>query len=214
MGGKNRTLSILAGDAGRPQAIRVTFDALPAPFDVWNGRQLWADNPFEVCEVAAIAPPQPCPAGAPRTRYSRLICEQQCKTDWASQGVIHLYHEGIVPGGRYIIDVLECCPGGVKIKSPPLVIVTPKWGDVGGPFSGGQWSAPNGSVDITTDVVMILEKFGNRGGAPIKSRVDIEPNCLDFKINITDAVRDLDAFRGAGYPFRPKVTDPCLSPCP
>jgi hypothetical protein len=51
--------------------------------------------------------------------------------------------------------------------------------------------------------VAVLDKFGNRPGAPQKIRADVEPATIDFKINITDVSRVLDAFRGLAYPFPP-----------
>jgi hypothetical protein len=114
------------------------------------------------------------------------------------------------------VDVVacECDFKDPESYSPSITIDTARWGDLVGNFVGGVWAAPDGSISVTTDVVSDLEKFGNRAGAPSKARSDVEPGCLDLKINITDVARILDAFRGIGFPFSPTVTDPCQSPCP
>ena len=102
--------------------------------------------------------------------------------------------------------------------SAPLTIGTSAFGNVGGPFDTVRnfWTEPepDGTVSITTDVVAIIAKFGNRPGSPMKIRVDLDPETPDFKINIIDIVRILDAFRGLPYPFTPTAGDPCNSTCP
>jgi hypothetical protein len=131
-------------------------------------------------------------------------------------GMLHVYHEGIVPRGVYRIEVVDCgCDlGDPASYSPPLDLTETRWGDLCGPFVAGMYPAPDGRVDITVDVTADLNKFGNRPGSPIKARADVEPACLDWKINITDVSRVLDAFRGLAYPFGPLNPDPCQSPCP
>jgi len=50
IGVKNRFLSIMAGDPGRIQAIRVTAVSLPPPFDIWNEQEWFVGEPIPVCE--------------------------------------------------------------------------------------------------------------------------------------------------------------------
>ncbi|UCC31667.1 MAG: hypothetical protein JSU86_05185, partial [Phycisphaerales bacterium] len=65
---KIRYLSFHAGDpsgtgvGGRSQAVRVTFMDLPAPYDTWNGVQMWVQEPDPFCENAGVVSP-PCPPG-------------------------------------------------------------------------------------------------------------------------------------------------------
>jgi hypothetical protein len=68
-------------------------------------------------------------------------------------------------------------------------------------------SPPDDVRNIVNDVVADVDKFGNRPGALIKARADMEPAKLDLKINITDVIQVLNAFRGAAYPFPP--SPPC-----
>ena len=91
----------------------------------------------------------------------------------------------------------------------------PAWGDIAGDFdsSAQLWLSSDGAVDIFPDVVAAIEAFSNRPGNPTKLRADVEPCVLDFKVNISDIVRLLDAFRGLPYPFEPGSLDCPLEPC-
>jgi hypothetical protein len=140
---------------------------------------------------------------------------EPCTTDADCAPVIHVYHEGIIPGGQYDVRVVfQDCPTGQEASfSPPLSASNPRWGDVTGPFDANAqvWTAPDARVDIVSDAVAALQKFGNRPAAPNKARVDVDQPVPDFKINITDVIRILDAFRGLGYPFTPSAATPCAA---
>jgi hypothetical protein len=208
LGARNRYLSIVPQGDCQSQAIRVTFVDLPPPYDIWNGRRLWATEPVEISEQPGLA------AGDPRTPptsyFAALTCDGPDYRDWISLGVVHIHHEGIVPGGQYAVEVthVACTP---DVFSPPLALTNPRWGDIAGPYQPAiqAWAGPDGSVDIVVDAIADLDKFGSRPGAPDKSRSDVEPRKVDFKINITDVSRILDAFRGLPYPFTPVAADPC-----
>ena len=68
---------------------------------------------------------------------------------------------------------------------------------------------PDGTVDVTTDVTAVLDKFKNLEGAPARARSDIDPTRPDQIVNMTDVTYVLDAFRGSDYPF-----EPAPPPCP
>ena len=74
------------------------------------------------------------------------------------------------------------------------------------PFS---WPPPDGRVDVISDLVAVITKFSNSPTAPIMSRTDLEPRSIDWKINISDAIRALNGFAGFPYQFTPSVGDPC-----
>ena len=86
---KNRYISVKTADPGRSQAIRVRFQSLPTPFDIWEHDHpervgpgdYFVGEPFQLCENAgqgrrselqAHDPPDDCgPVGGLARRWSR-----------------------------------------------------------------------------------------------------------------------------------------------
>ena len=198
---QNRFIAV-GGNVGQPTAIRVTFVELPPPMDAANGLVWWVGEPHPVSELGSRNDDTP-----PTFMAAKLRCDP-FYADWAAFGAVHVYHEGIVPGGTYAAEAFF---DGCAIASPPATMTTGQWADVVGAFDTGSglWAAPDGSVDVASDVVSVLDKFASAPGSPSKSRADLEPALVDLKINITDVTSILDAFGGAGYPFAPTIT-----PCP
>ncbi len=130
-------------------------------------------------------------------------------------GVVHLYHEAIVPShmetstgpidvpAEYYVSVtdLTCRGTGEDSYSPPLEMTQAGWGDVVLSVADCPNGAPEESIGVVTDVVAILNKFSNSYCAPRKTRVDIHPHNVDFKIGITDITSSLGGFAGDDYPF-------------
>ena len=225
---KNRYISIKAGSPGRNQAIRVRFVGLPFPFDEWNyattGQNFFVGEPREACEQSAKGletDPGDCPAALPTAKFwtARLECYPQYSPhfeDWSAYEVVHLCHEGIIPGGIYNIQVIDaaCLLDQDSNYSAPLTMSQARWGDVCGPGPGGACTAvANGAVDVTNDVMGVLDKFANVNSLQ-KAQADIEPgdygtnNGPDLVVNVSlDVLYTLDAFGGASYPFTPG--DPC-----
>ena len=208
-------------NAGGLAAIAVTFADLPAPYDVYNGRSMFVGPPQGVTETSGLIDPNATP-NAPTFHAATLQCNPYY-TDWTvyggpgapfSLGGVHVHHALIVPGGRYEVSMLRggCSAGNPANYSPPMSITQAHWGNLAGPYDPqrGRWGPPeeSGQVDVTIDVVAGLEKFGNRPAAVNKIRADLEPATVDFRINITDVTRALDAFRGLVYPFPPPA-EPC-----
>ena len=207
------------------QAIQVRFAFLPPPWDAWNGTVMWVTAPEAVCDLSGVVDPDEPGCGEP-LQMATLTCDHADAfvTDWTDLGTVYIHHEGIVPsafdhsndvfiGAFYEVKfVTEPCTSEEPGRwSEPLVIVSPVWGDLGGAFDnnalgqnpGPLWVAPDGDVNITTDVVAAIDSFSNRPSAPAKVRVDIEPSTVDFRVNFADVVLLLDAFRGLPYPFEP-----------
>ncbi len=203
---KSRFLSFAAGDAGRAQAIRVTFADLPPPHDAWNGTTLWVAEPTDVSEL-----PGTDGDAAPTFAASTLQCDMRFST-WSDFGTIHVFHAGIVPGGTYHLQAIDpnCSFDSQGSFSAPLVLSTSAWADIAGAFDAGagRWTVSDGTVDVTTDVVAILDKFSSAATAPTKARADLVPQTLDFKISIIDVTSALDAFSGRRFPF-PVADLPC-----
>ena len=211
---KVRALPVFIVDP-TPQAIRVTFQDLNAPFDVANGMQKWVGEPFVVCENAGqsiVDDPDACAVvQAPlslTTTYARLQC-QPLYRNWVDDGVINFIDEWVIPGSTYRIDTIaESCPLECPF-SELLEITTPRWGDVTAYCSPGDCVPPDNSVDIVTDVVAVLAKFGNVLILE-KTRCDLEPSTVDFLINISDVTFVLNVFSRDTYPFEPSGPPPCL----
>ena len=145
-----------------------------------------------------------------------------------SDGVVHLYHEAIVPSrlqtaigpieipALYDIQAIDssCSLRGETNYSYALSVTQAGWGDVCGPGVTGACSGPaDGVVDVQNDVLGVLGKFDNT--VPLqKSRADLEPgdnglnNGPDFMVSVAnDVLFALAAFTGAPYPF--ELGDPC-----
>ena len=211
---KNRFLSFTnENNPARTQAVRVTFVDLPLPYNVWNGAQLWVGQPYDVSENRGTVDPVP---GFPNFRAAPLECDPASAhyADWnADYGTVHVFHEGIVPGGTYALQAVDdtCDIQREEDYSAAAAVTNPRWGDTVGSFDAGLglWTAPDGSVDVSADVVSALDKFGSLDTAPSKTRCDLEPAILDHKINITDVTVILDAFAGGDYFFFPSSPTPC-----
>jgi hypothetical protein len=130
-------------------------------------------------------------------------------------GVIHLYHEAIVPShmatstgpvdvpAEYDIQVIgdNCGLDSEGAYSDPLRMIQAGWADVVKDVTQCPSEPPEESVSVVTDVIAILNKFSNNPCAPKKTRADLEPHSVDFKISISDVTRCLGAFVGDDYPF-------------
>lgn len=196
---RGRYLGVSAGDADRQQAVRITFQALPAPFDVHNGLSMWVGEPTETSERSGSVEPVP---GKVNFMSATLQCDPFF-ADWGPLGIVQVYHRHIIPDAAYEIEVFDIDNLTTPVTS--RMGATSRWGDVAGNFdpTSGTWPPPDGRVDVTVDAVGILDGFANRPNAPAKARTDLEPSTPDRKINITDVVFALDAFSGRPYPFAP-----------
>ena len=210
VGLRSRYLSFVPGTPGRTQSIRVTVRSAPAAFSHLVGLSMWAGTPTEISENSGQILPDDAP-GYDTILVAPLTCEPAA-VDWGSLGLVHLFGELLIPGAVYDVQLVSAgSENNESAFSDPLSVTMSRWGDLAGAFdtTGGGWFSPDGSVDVATDVVAALDKFGNLASAPSKTRVDMDPALPDWKVNITDVVLILDAFAGNGYPF-----DPPSVPCP
>jgi hypothetical protein len=256
---KGRFLSIMAGDPGRVQAIRVTAVSLPAPFDTWNGQEWYLGEPRKYCEGAGTShwahPDEPLTCGAAPDVYpsgrdwfwaAALVCDPSSAhhMDWTSladycntpghptynarpcssdagcgggicgvEGIVHLYHEAIVPSHMatstgpvddpavYDIQVIDsvCSLSSEEAYSAPLTMTQAGYGDINTDVSTCPNRPPDGSVGVVTDVVGALNKFSNISCAMQKARVDVVPCRVDFNIGIPDVVAALGAFQSGDF---------------
>lgn len=171
---------------------------------MWNGADLWVGPPKRVSELPGTA------EDTGKTFYAATLqCTPELRVDWDTFGTIHIFHEGIVPLGRYSITTIDDC----KLCHPgfppdvPVEFPTARWGDIG-QLEGGAFIAPDDSLDVG-DILGILEKFAGRSTAPIKARADLVPSIPDHLITVSDIVAVLNAFSGLPYPFSPSAASPC-----
>ena len=205
----NRYLTFVSANPGEITAVQVTAIDLPPPHDSLNGVIQWLGPSTSVSESPGNVDPAEAP-GSPSFIAARLRCDPWY-ADWSALGTVHVFGRNIVPGGTYELREVnvQCALSDATALAAPLVMTTSKWGDTVSDCQTSPCGPPDGSVDVTTDIVSILNKFRALPGAPVKSRVDLEPDVPDLVINITDLTRALAAFRGAAYPFTPSP-----APCP
>jgi hypothetical protein len=219
---KNRFVAFVDGNAGRSTAIRVSFAQLPPPYDGLNGLAMWVGEPREICENAAqTTPPDdgcgPAPGLGSRTfTAARLQC-QAYYTDWSVYGAVYVYGEGVIPDGSYELQAIdEICDTSVENNySAPFERTTSRWGDIVKNCTTDPCGAPDGLVNMTTDVTSLLDKFRNLSGAPIKARCDLAglpptDGELNLTIEILDVTHCLTAFVGGQYSF--ETIDPNRCP--
>jgi hypothetical protein len=208
---KNRYLTFSAGTPGvlGGEAIRITFVSLPGAYASWNGAELWVSQPALRSEVSSLVNASSAPPSAPKFFQSTLQCAPNYR-DWTQFDQLHVTHEGIIPGGEYVIQVIHrgCETSSESDYTAPATLINSRWGDVVSNCTTTPCGPPNNIIDIG-DVVAILDKFRNAAGAAIKSRTDLEPRVPDLLINITDVTSALGAFRSGAYPFLPSGGPPC-----
>ena len=180
--------------------------------------------------MPGVDDPAAC-GSAPLFQIATLSCNPGAAfvTDWTTVGEFYVTHPAIVPTrvipgdppvlevAEYSVQVLDdsCTADNEGDFSAPLVLQSSIFGDVTGLFDpdASVWVAPNGTADIFPDVLGLIEAFAFQPGNMTKIRADIEPCILDFRINFTDVVIAIDAFRGLPFPFGPGVRDCPQDPC-
>lgn len=213
-GTKNRYVSFAAGNAGRSQAIRITFTDLPADFDFADGWTMWVGEPRFVTEAAGSNANSPEPLFA----TAKLECEPFW-ADFSQFGVLHVYGAGVVPLGRYDIQVVDfsaSCPLSNELSfSTGLSIWTSSVGDVVGfgfdQVIPGHWNPPEG-VTSHVDISALVDKFLNNGLAPLKAKADVINSDVsrpipDQIVDFVDISYVVDAFRHVEAP--PPGPVPC-----
>lgn len=224
---KNRYISFQTGPDAFDVGVRVTLLAIPQEHLFSNGgsvpdsylqivgTQLWVAGPMSLCSIPSVGFSGVCNAGVATLRVARLQCDPFFH-DWASEGLVHAFGNVIIPGAVYAVEVVDSLCGPPETLdptgfSPPLIVTHGAWADVTGPFLSSLmiWGPPEGTVDIATDAVALLDAFKGKDGALNKARSDLEgtdPNdraALDGVINIGEVIQGINGFKGLPYPFGP-----------
>lgn len=120
---------------------------------------------------------------------------------------VETYHvqESHLPDALALVVFTTAQPGGGKL-----------WGDTVGSFTGGEWDAPNGVVNVN-DFQSILQKFLGAATAPHITVCDVQSvssndPCLNRVANVADVFLIIKAFLGSPYPFT--VNPASCPPCP
>jgi hypothetical protein len=126
---KLRYHGIVAGDAGRQQAIRVTLNNLPAPHNVHNGRQLYVGEPRLFCENSGVrlapspnSPPNfgcPSPGNGPVASWYAGLQQTPFYYDWNGTCQAGTCVEGLKPGSSCTIDT--DCRAAVNVVSQGFI---------------------------------------------------------------------------------------------
>ncbi len=144
----------------------------------------------------------PLPAAGDATYY--------CNLGGPTAG-LHMRGCSIMPGNIY--DISMTIDGTVFSSALPISTTLPQftagrsYGDLGGTFVGGVWTAPDGLV-TASDIVAVVQKFSLVLGAPILARTDTEGAIPNGIQNGADMLRAVTGFAGSSFGFG--VTD-CLT---
>ncbi len=228
---KPRMLSFLGGDAGRSQAVRVTFKQMPPGWEAWNGVQLFVQEPWLGSEVPGVSFYDPPDPGDPAIQVAELDCTPHFR-DWSSLGVVHVFHPAFAPSkllfpagpvgdlALYDVQIIdETCSRHVEYcYSDPLEVRAAAWSDVVS-LTNGEWRAPDDNVSVA-DTVAMAQKFMGEDNAPTKATMSLlgvttgPGPALDGKISISELVAVLQAFGDVTYPYDPSMIPPPPGPCP
>jgi hypothetical protein len=183
--------------------MRVKFDSLPVPFDVYDGDAWFVTEPVRLTEASGSDG-----TAEPAAWAATLECTPTpFYADWSVYDAVHVYHDSIVPSGVYHVQGIsdDCITTDENSYSPPLVINTSRMGDIVGDCGVTPCSAPQGVVDFV-DISGCVDKFKNLPTAPQKSRADVINSNITFpspdrKVDFVDISTVVDAFRGAPPPL-------------
>lgn len=136
-------------------------------------------------------------------------------SEW--NGLIRVRGIEIVPGTDYQVWT-ECGEAEQRFVSLSAAVSTPIWGDVVGSLVDGVWTAPDGAVNVTTDVLALITAFQGEPVAPATYRIDLMGFdqfglvCVpDLEIDILDILHSISGFQGVRYSVATSCPDPCSS---
>ena len=198
---KPRFLTIAPGNAGAQTALRVTVLQLPGSDQSLVGASMWVGPPQSISENSGKVDPVDAP-GSPTFEAATLQCTAYY-ADWGAFPTLQVYHELIVPDGVYDLRTIDqtCFVGASTNYSAAMTLGTSRWSDLVSDCTTVPCGPPDGIVNVTTDIVAILDKFANKPNAVTKARCDVGPARPDLVIDVLDLTQALDAFGGTTYPY-------------
>ena len=127
-------------------------------------------------------------------------------------GTLLVYEERIVPGTSYEVRCDYGEPGS-PLLSPPLSVMTSRWGDTAGDFADDEWALPDGTVDFD-DISSLVDAFRHSPTAPLLHRADLvgasSSRCIpNLNVDFLDISAAVDAFKGYDYWESTSCSAPC-----
>jgi hypothetical protein len=132
-----------------------------------------------------------------------------------------VYDDYIVPDSTYALRAIAegCSVGNAASYSEPESISTSTYGDIIGTYDDSDcppredgyvdcWTSPQATANFD-DISAVVDKFKNAPKAPAKSRADVCPCSIDWKVDFSDIPCVVDGFRQMDFPCEPPL-DPCL----
>ena len=121
--------------------------------------------------------------------------------------IVYVGAMDIVPETTYRVES-DCGIVGAPRLSASTDATTEIWGDVGGLFEDGAWTAANGLVDVF-DMIAVVDAFGHLPGEPPLPAVDLVGCVTNGVIDIADIVGVVDGFQAVSYEDSSRCTVPC-----
>jgi hypothetical protein len=188
----------MPSDPGEQVAYRVSIVDTPPDYDQLIGCQFWMGEPLAISEASG----DPGPGTTGPTFQAAVKSDEPYFDEWAVDELVHLSGQHIIPGVTYEIQAFaETCVRSLESSySAPLSITTSQWGDIGKDCSTNPCGPPDLDADFD-DIAMVVDKFRNLPGSPIKVRADLAPAEPDQVIDFVDIPAVVDGFRGLSYPY-------------
>jgi hypothetical protein len=178
------------------------------PFTAFEGQSVWVGPPGNYIESSSTGTP---------FRASYTQCTPHYR-DWNTVGLLHVLGSAIVPSSNYSVEHLAagclgvenspaCSTAGQGNVSAAAVVRTTRWGDVTDAYNPPSATAQPDLADVNA----MVNKFRSTLTAPIKARAvitgqnafgEVSVPVLTNDFNFSHIASCVDAFRGAGYPFK------------
>lgn len=197
---KNRYLSLEPTCGNRMSAIAITIETTLPQWKYLIGKTFWVGEPSLVVVGPGVGS---------EFLISNLACIPVFR-DWSDISTLHITGPEIIPSTTYHVQhVYEPCyaPEGT-VASAPLVVTTPRWGDIVAPFNPPSLTTQPDFVDVSA----VVDRFRSAPSSPDLTRADLEPQTPNQDVNFSDISAVIDAFKGLAYPFAGPC--PCGESCP
>jgi hypothetical protein len=184
---KNRFISFTPGNGGKGIALRVVLADLPPSHASLIGEERWVGPPQTYMDTPAIG----------NTIWAASLQCEPFIAQWDNIPVLHVFGPEIVPDAVYEVQTVHCAIDDVGRYSPPLIVPTAKWGDVGPAFH------PSGSQPDVIDIAYVVDRVKTLPSAVSKVYALTQPAEINpaSDANVIDIGMVVNAIKGFAYPF-------------